>query len=136
MARLLRHAAATGAGGAPALADFTFSADSQAEPMPVGTAVVGDAEIATGITVSRIRWDGTVLRINRAGAGSLLDWAAADGAGRAFTFTVDGADTPAIPVTNRGQTFAGSIRWTLDAVSGGAILDTIAAGSAMRLRVA
>ena len=117
-----------------AVADFTFTADSTAEPLPTsGVAVTGDAEVATGLTINRIRWDGSTLRMNRTGGTSWSTWAAGDGAGLTFTVTVAG--TPVALAVSAATSTAGQIRWTPDAAAL-AILDTIAAGTAMRVVVA
>ena len=115
----------------PLAADFTFTADSAAEPLPVGGTVVGDAEIADELTIDRIRWNGTSFRINRSGTAEFDTWAATRGA---WTFTVTVAGVDVVLVVNDATINASTIQWTPDAAAT-AILDTIAAGTAMRVVV-
>ena len=116
----------------PAAADFTFAADSTAQPLPVGGTVTGDAEVEAGLTINRVRWASGVLRFNRAGAGSFSTWG---GANPSATFTVEVDGSSVVRAVGDAILANGQIRWNITAAADVAVLDGIDPGDEVRVVV-
>ena len=132
MLPLLLLAACCGGGGGPDTVYFRWSANTRAEPLRASDVVVGDASLADDISITRFRWSGSQVLLNRTGAGALSTWITNHGAWK-LTITVDGVDVLFTVGFNAGSG-NGFLRLNTTTAQR-AILNAIDPGSAMRLRI-
>ena len=111
---------------------FRWSANTRAEPLRATDAVVGDASLADDLRITRFRWSGSQVLLNRSGAGALSGWVADHGTWT-LTITVDGDDVTFTVGTNAGVG-NGFLRLNTTTAQR-AILNGIDPGTAMRLRI-
>ena len=113
-------------------ADFTFNANTNAEPLRTTDNPVGDVTLEGNIHINRVRWNGDTFALNRSGDGKWSDWVVGRGAWSVIMSF--GANVVTLAISDRSGVGNGFIRWT-PAAAEQAQLDSLSPADMVRIQV-